>query len=128
MLVQCRVKGPASSLPQGTSSREAGRGSFDCIYPTLLLGWVLALGKPQDTTPGMGKCSLRQTTGAGSMVPGPARMPGSSGSQGLGHPVTVGSLGRAENRVGVHRLDLAWGGGREEGENSGWYHGGVSLA
>jgi hypothetical protein len=29
-----------------------------------------------------------------------------SGSQSLGHPGTTGSCGRAENRVGTHRLEL----------------------
>ena len=58
-----------------------------------------AVGKPQDNDPGVGKCSLRcGTAGAGL---------GPSGSWVLGHPCTTGNCGRAENEVGVHRLDLA---------------------
>jgi hypothetical protein len=42
------------------------------------------------------------------VVPEPAGRPGPSGSQALGHSGGAGSRGRAENEVGVHRLDLAW--------------------
>ena len=47
--------------------------------------------------------------------------PGPSDSQALGHPAASGSLRRAENRVGTHRLDLAqavrvWG--RVEGRRA----------
>jgi hypothetical protein len=41
-------------------------------------------------------------------VLGPARRPGPSGSWALRHPGIAGSLGRAEKRVGPHRMDRAW--------------------
>jgi hypothetical protein len=39
----------------------------------------------------------------------------SSGSQALGHPGISGSPGRAENRVGLCRMDLAPSGRGKEG-------------
>lgn len=47
--------------------------------------------------------------------PWAARRPGPSGSQALGHSGAAGSHGRAENRVGAHGLDLAWGQGEKRG-------------
>ena len=59
---------PASTLPQGSAS-QGGRMSWDVDrgYPTLLLGECCVIRKPWDTTPGLGKCSLRcRITGADS--------------------------------------------------------------
>jgi hypothetical protein len=110
---------PESALPQGTAVPE---GRTALIYPCwavagLLLGTCWAIGKPRDTTPGVGKRSLRlKTAGVGLWVPGLAMRPRPSGSQALGHPGTAGSQKRAENRVevGTGRLDLSWGMGVEE--------------
>lgn len=63
------------------------------------------------------KHSLRSWTARdGSGISGLARKPALSGPQALGHPVTAGSLRRAESGVGQCRLDLDLGQGRGEGK------------
>ena len=70
----------------------------------------------QDTTPGVGTCSLRhRTPRAGSRVPRPVMRPGPSGSHALGHSGITWSHRRAENGVGSGRIDLAWGQGAGKG-------------
>lgn len=62
------------------------------------------------------KHSLRSWTARDvSRIPGLARKPALSGPQALGHPVTAGSLRRAESAVGQCWLDLELGQGRGEG-------------
>ena len=56
---------------------------------------------------------------------GPARQPGSSSSQALGHPGTAESCGKVENGVVAHRLDLAQR-QREKEHSAGWVGGGES--
>ena len=63
------------------------------------------------------KHSLRNLTARDGLgIPGLARKPALSGSQALGHPVTAGSLRRAESGVRQCRLDLALGQERGEGK------------
>lgn len=70
----------------------------DHAYPTPLLDRYWVIGKPWDTTLGVGKFSLRhKAAGAGLGVSRPAMRPGLSGSQTLGHLGATGICGRAEN-------------------------------
>lgn len=84
----------------------------------LLPGCYRAVGKLRDTALGVGKHSLSALHSQSWFwgVSGLARRPGLSGSQAVGYPGAAGSHRRAGNRVGAHRLDLAWRGGF-----SGWF-------
>lgn len=78
-------------------------------------GGCRVIEQPWDTTPGVGKHSLRLGTARGaSGVPKPVTRPGQFGSQALGHPGATGSCGRAENGEGTCGLHLAQdrGGGK----------------
>ena len=69
----------------------------------------------------MGKHSLRhRTVRSGLGVPRPARRPGMSGSQALGHPRITRRCGRAENGVEANRLYLAQG--QRKVRHSSWSH------
>lgn len=82
------------------------------FFPICPQACVWAIGKPQDTAPGVGKHSMRcRTARTGTRVPGPQMRQRSSDSQTFGHLVTARGHGRAENGVGAHRLDLAQGQG-----------------
>lgn len=75
--------------------------------------------KPLDTVLGVGERSpkslgLHEPAGVGELSPGLQRLE-PSGSQTLGYPDAAGSQGRAENRVGACRLDLAQGRRGKEG-------------
>jgi hypothetical protein len=110
--------GPESVPPQGMVRSWSQNARVDCTYPTLSPGGCLAIRKPKDTAPGVGKLSLRhRTAGAGSGVPQPATRLKPSGSQILGHPGAAGSHERAEGRVRAFGLDLAgaWGEGTSAG-------------
>lgn len=72
-------------------------------------GHCFEVGKAQFEVPGLAK--------AGSGVPEPAGMLGQSSSWALGYPGTTGSWGRAENGVGAHGLELAWGEGLKRGDS-----------
>lgn len=77
-----------------------------------------------------GEHSLRPlgTARVSSGIAGPAERLGPSGSQTLGYPDAAGSLRRAENRVGAHRLDLAQGGRGKEVSSGRVPRGGEPLA
>ena len=72
------------------------------LNPTLSPGGYWAVEKPQDTTPRVGKHSLRPgQLELDQGVPGPARRLGPSASQALRHPGTPSSPGKAERGGGV---------------------------
>ena len=84
--------------------REAEHREF-VLIPYYHQGRYKAVGKHQDTTPGMGKYSLRcRKAIAGFRIPRPAMRPGPWGSQALERPGTAGTHGKAENGVWACRL------------------------
>jgi hypothetical protein len=93
-----------STTGHGRLGRQ-NMGSLNALNPHCFQGgcWV-AVRKHQNTTPEVGKCSLRcGKAGAGSKVPSPVRRLGLWGSQTLGHPGTAEGRRKGENEVWVPR-------------------------
>ena len=96
---------------QGTVAQRFRMREVDHAYlPHAVARWMSGIAKPQDTTPGVGKHSLRcGAVRANSVVLEFAKSLELSGSQALGHPGTTGNGGRAEIRVGFPQAGVGRG-------------------
>ena len=119
---------PTSTLPKGHASLEGRKLEFSvCLTPCWCwLGVELWEDLGHGPRDGEAQYEVLGTVWACSGVPGPSRMPETSGFYlVLVYLGTHGCLRNVENGLGMHRLYLARGWGEKDGSCSGILLGGV---